>query len=241
MSIASEITRLQGAKADLKTAIEAKGVTVPPSTKLDGYADLVDDISTGTTPMGTFPIAFNGIYNVSRYEKVDVGVMNSYTSADEGKVVDNGELVAQTSATYTANDTYDTTLINEVVVNVSGGGGSTLPQTGTITPASNTANMGTIDTGVDFTHFLIYTTSSVTGSSVKALRGIHCIFSGDGTPSSLFLVSTNNSGSSYSAYASLGANAPSKSGNNFSWTSMGTSGTAAGYLLSGKTYEWYAW
>lgn len=47
MSIASEINRLQTAKADLKTAIEGKGVTVPSSTKLDGYADLVDSIQAG--------------------------------------------------------------------------------------------------------------------------------------------------------------------------------------------------
>lgn len=48
MSVASEITRLQNAKASLKTAIEGKGVTVPSSTKLDGYADLVDSISGGS-------------------------------------------------------------------------------------------------------------------------------------------------------------------------------------------------
>jgi hypothetical protein len=47
MSISSEITRLQTAKADLATAIEGKGVTVPSATKLDGYADLVDAIQTG--------------------------------------------------------------------------------------------------------------------------------------------------------------------------------------------------
>jgi len=47
MSIATEITRLQGAKASLKTSIEAKGVTVPSATKLDGYASLVDAIQTG--------------------------------------------------------------------------------------------------------------------------------------------------------------------------------------------------
>ena len=47
MAISDEITRLQTAKADLKTAIEGKGVTVPSSTKLDGYADLVDSISGG--------------------------------------------------------------------------------------------------------------------------------------------------------------------------------------------------
>lgn len=50
MSVASEITRLQNAKADLKTAIEGKGVTVPSNTKLDGYADLVDSISGGGDP-----------------------------------------------------------------------------------------------------------------------------------------------------------------------------------------------
>lgn len=47
MSIASEISRLHTAKADLKTSIENKGVTVPSATKLDGYASLVDQIQTG--------------------------------------------------------------------------------------------------------------------------------------------------------------------------------------------------
>ena len=44
MSIASEITRLQIAKADLKTAIQAKGVAVDQQT-LDQYAALVAAIS----------------------------------------------------------------------------------------------------------------------------------------------------------------------------------------------------
>lgn len=47
MSIATEITRLQNAKSALATSIEGKGVTVPSSTKLDGYAALVDSIQTG--------------------------------------------------------------------------------------------------------------------------------------------------------------------------------------------------
>ena len=47
MSIATEITRLQTAKSNLKTSIENKGVTVPSSTTLDGYAALVDQISVG--------------------------------------------------------------------------------------------------------------------------------------------------------------------------------------------------
>ena len=48
MSIASEITRLQNAKAALKSSIEAKGVTVPQDAKIDTYAELIDSIPTGS-------------------------------------------------------------------------------------------------------------------------------------------------------------------------------------------------
>ena len=47
MSIATEVSRLEMAKSDLATAIAAKGVTVPSTTTLDGYAALVDQIQTG--------------------------------------------------------------------------------------------------------------------------------------------------------------------------------------------------
>ena len=54
---------------------------------------------------------------------VDVAVPNTYSAADDGKVVSNGQLVAQSSMSIASNGTYDTTLINEVEINVSGGGG----------------------------------------------------------------------------------------------------------------------
>lgn len=50
MAISDEITRLQGAKADIKTAIEGKGVTVPSSAKFDDFADYVDAIQTSSAP-----------------------------------------------------------------------------------------------------------------------------------------------------------------------------------------------
>lgn len=50
MSIASEISRLQTAKADLRTAIEGKGVTVPAAMPISGYHELVDAIQTGGAP-----------------------------------------------------------------------------------------------------------------------------------------------------------------------------------------------
>ncbi len=46
-NIKTQISRLSGAKSDLATAITAKGVTVPDTTTLDGYAALVEQIDTG--------------------------------------------------------------------------------------------------------------------------------------------------------------------------------------------------
>jgi hypothetical protein len=51
MTIASEITRLQWAKSDIKTSIENKGVAVPSNTKLDDYSDYIDQIVQGGTWM----------------------------------------------------------------------------------------------------------------------------------------------------------------------------------------------
>ena len=68
-------------------------------------------------------ITENGIYNASDdnadgYSKVAVDVPNTYTAQDEGKVVNNGVLVAQTAMTITQNGVYDTTGINRITVNI---------------------------------------------------------------------------------------------------------------------------
>lgn len=115
--------------------------------------------------LGEKTITENGHYLASSdgldgYSAVDVNVSQSFTQEDEGKVVSNGSLVSQSSATYTENDTYDTTLIDEVTVNVSGGGGT---QIGQATP-TNLLNMfyaleqGTATTGT----FTLATTISST-------------------------------------------------------------------------------
>lgn len=76
-------------------------------------------------------ITSNGTYTASSdsadgYSKVTVNVPNTYTAQDEGKVVDNGALVAQTamSSEVTENGTVDTTLYNSITVNVPSGGSS---------------------------------------------------------------------------------------------------------------------
>lgn len=47
MSIATELQRIQGAKADIKSAIEAKGVTVPSNALIDSYDTYIGQISGG--------------------------------------------------------------------------------------------------------------------------------------------------------------------------------------------------
>lgn len=76
---------------------------------------------------GLLEVSENGIYravddDLRGYSVVDVNVPNSYTAADEGKVVVNGALEAQTArgGAITANGTYDTTTNNSVTVNVGG-------------------------------------------------------------------------------------------------------------------------
>lgn len=90
------------------------------------YADV--NVAGSTAVLISKTITANGEYDAEDdeadgYSDVTVNVPNSYVAADEGKVVDNGALVAQGSQTITQNGTYDTTLISELIANISGGGG----------------------------------------------------------------------------------------------------------------------
>lgn len=121
----------------MSATVTYKGATLTTATNQTRTLDtagtyLEDDITitdVTTSPTGTKNISIteNGTTteDVTSYASASItaNVPNSYTASDEGKVVSNGSLVSQSSATYTENDTYDTTLIDEVTVNVSGGGG----------------------------------------------------------------------------------------------------------------------
>lgn len=113
---------------NLSAANIVDGVTVKvgDANDDDSIASVTGTAQTGITPTGTLSLTQNGTENCSAYEYVDVDVANSYTVGDEGKVVHGGALVSQSSATYTQNNTYDTTLVNSVTVNVEGGGSATL-------------------------------------------------------------------------------------------------------------------
>lgn len=101
--------------------ISANGTYNASSDDADGYKKVVVDVPVPT--LGTKIITQNGLYDASDdgyggYSELDVDVPNTYTAADEGKVVSNGSLVSQSSQNITENGTYDTTLKNQVVVNV---------------------------------------------------------------------------------------------------------------------------
>ena len=71
-SISSEITRLENAKASIKSAIEAKGVTVGEGL-LDTYAAKINDISSGG--------ASESIINVYTYNPLNLGSTDGFVVA----------------------------------------------------------------------------------------------------------------------------------------------------------------
>lgn len=81
MSIATEITRLASAKANIKTAIENKGITVPSSEKLDAYPQYISQIGGGgATPEYTvFLHDYDGEL-VYSYSKADFLALSAYPS-----------------------------------------------------------------------------------------------------------------------------------------------------------------
>lgn len=112
-----------GGDAVLKQkTVTQNGTYNASSDSADGYSKVTVNVPASAVDSGTKNITENGAdQDVVGYAAVDVAVPNTYAAGDEGKVVSNGALVAQTSDTVTANDTYDTTLINSLTVNVSGG------------------------------------------------------------------------------------------------------------------------
>lgn len=113
----SKVTVTESYLEDIGDAIRNKLNTSQGYTPAQ-MAAAIESIPTGITPTGTINITQNGQTDVTQYASAAVNVPNSYTQADEGKVVQNGALVAQTSETVTQNGTYDTTVKDEIIVDV---------------------------------------------------------------------------------------------------------------------------
>ena len=82
----------------------------------DTYLDDIADAIRGRN--GT-----QNTYKPSQMAAAVTAIPNAYAAGDEGKVVSNGALVSQSSSSTAENGTVDTTLINSLTVNVSGGSG----------------------------------------------------------------------------------------------------------------------
>ena len=201
--------------------------------------EMASAIGAILTPTGTKQITANGTgIDVAQYASADVAVPNSYSAADEGKVVSNGALTAQASATYTTNDTYDTTLINSVTVNVSGGGGSGYA-TGTITPSARTTSI-TFDTGLSTIHGIVVvpTDSTPLKGNGRTVYGIVALDPGTTMIKSICMLSGNTGGSLNVYNVSDSATRFTVNGTS---VTINTQPVGSGYYWETVTYTWYAW
>lgn len=141
MSIADDLTRIQGAKADLRTSIQAKGVTVPASAKIDDYPDYVDAIQTGG---GTYQAktvspttSQQTVTPDTGYDALSQVTVSAVTSAIDADIVagniKSGVNILGVTGTYTGGGAVLTPTAGDypVVGNGGlGGGGSALTSTG---------------------------------------------------------------------------------------------------------------
>lgn len=221
-------------------SITENGTYNASSDSLDGYSQVTVNVS-GSSPSGTKSITANGTgIDVAAYAYADVAVPNTYAAGDEGKVVSNGSLVAQTSDTVTSNGTVDTTLINSLLVNVSGGGGSAV--TGTVTPSEDSRSL-TIPAIAGKSNVLIFPTTDLSAVRVRTQWG-GLFLNGR----NILTGSTNSGGSAYTFTASINPATSSAGGGDTLDTTTGTISIVAGagsnyggYFVPELTYQYVAW
>lgn len=142
MAISTEITRLQQAKADIKTAIEAKGVSVPSSAKLDVYDTYIGQIQQGSAPRlqsktATPSTSQQVIQPDAGYDGLEKVTISAVTAAIDADIVagniKSGVNILGVTGTYSGGGATLTPTAGDypVVGNGGlGGGGSALTSTG---------------------------------------------------------------------------------------------------------------
>lgn len=188
MSIATEISRLQTAKADLRTAIEAKGVTVPSSAKIDTYDDYVSQISGGGSDT---PSAFTS-WSYNDYGKpTSIAIKNGVTSIPSDFQRYNGALISCTIPSSV------TTIGSYAFNNCSNLSGLTIPSTVTTINAGAFSNLGSASISV-------FDVSGINLTNVDANTLFSAIFQASSVKGSLTipnsLLSDSTSGYSSTCY-----------------------------------------
>lgn len=143
MSIAAEIERIQGAKADLRTAIQAKGVTVPASANIDDYPDYVDAIQQGggggtyQAKTATPTTSQQVIRPDTGYDALSQVTIGAVTSAIDSNItagnIKDGVTILGVEGTYSGGGSVLTPTAGDYPVvgdGSLGGGGSNLTSTG---------------------------------------------------------------------------------------------------------------
>lgn len=110
-----------GGSTLITKSISENGTYNASSDSADGYSQVNVAVPASAVDTGTKNITANGDnQDVVGYAAVNVNVPNSYSASDEGKVVSNGALVAQTAhadvTPSTSDQTIDTTLNNSLKV-----------------------------------------------------------------------------------------------------------------------------
>ena len=155
----------------------ASNGTVTEDVTSYANAEINVNVPASAVDTGTKSISSNGTHDVTGYASANVQVPNSYSVSDEGKVVSNGALVAQTSDTVTENGVVDTTLIDELTVNVpTGGGGISVDDIATNTAPSGVVTLGNSvtsigDYGLAGKSITSIIAPSVTSIAMNALQG----------------------------------------------------------------------
>ena len=221
MSIASEISRLQSAKADIKTSIQGKGVTVPSSATLDDFSNYIDAISTGGATLITKTITANGTYsatsdNANGYSQVTVSVPTSGLTYETGTYSPTSN-IARPTISFSKTHTYLPFFIAFV-------------RTDTSTPAaSRNINFIYYDpTRIGASSGYMYASSTRYGFIFYVVTSS----SGNGTTGNVqFSYPSSNTGSSSTSYPRYWVSA-----SDFKPYSNSTSR----YWASGETFKWIA-